>query len=129
VADLDGKEPAALTWMKRGISEELGLAPNTHSDDDIRVLSVFLESDILNISLCGFVRLGVDRDTVDQVLRTIPKTDKEFTAWTYLPYTDESLIREILWPPPEYYHPTSRFRMLLSLMKKNGLHEMASHWV
>jgi len=129
VADLDGKEPAALTWMKRGISEELGLAPNTHSDDNIRVLSVFLESDILNISICGFVRLSVDRDTLDQVLRTIPRTDKEFTAWTYLPYTDESLIQEILWPPSEYYHPTSRFRMLLALMKKNGLHEMASHWV
>ncbi len=113
---------SVLHWGKRALFEELGITEATYLDDNLRVLSVFLETDVLNISMCGIVTLNISSAELSRIIRSLPRVDYEFNAWDFLEYEDQELMREILNPSPRTdYLPTSRYRMLMALMKKNGL--------
>lgn len=121
--DLAGDGSLAVErWGKRALLEELGLTEQSYLEANLRILSVFLEGDILNVSLCGMVDLNMSSEQLSRVIRGLPRMDYEFHAWDYLNYEDNELIGEILNPSPRMeYHPTSRYRMLMALIRKNGL--------
>lgn len=117
-----GVDGTMLRWGKRALLEELGAGDSSYSDDNLRLISVFLESDVLNMSLCGHIRLNITSDQLSETIKRKPRKDKEFTAWEYLEYSDDTLMSEILKPRAAYtYHPTSGYRMLMTLLKRNGL--------
>lgn len=119
--DLEGGvEGAVLRWGKRALLEELGLTEDVYSTNNLRILSVFLESDILNISLCGHVILNISSAQLRKIIRGLPRMDYEFTAWDFLEYRDDELVADILHPSLPY-HPTTRYRLLMALIKKNGI--------
>ncbi len=116
--DLEGgSKGVLLRWAKRALSEELGLGDDAYSDDNLRILSVFLESEILNISLCSHVVLNINSGELDTMLHGLPRTDYEFPRWRFL--TPDEVLNE-LFQPTRHYHPTARYRMLLSLIRHSG---------
>lgn len=120
--DLDGGSQGAILRLgKRALLEELALTPDCYSDENLRILSVFLETadGNINVSLCGYARLNMPYDRLRRILRVIPRADHEFTAWDSLDLDSDELISEILKPSLDY-HPTARFRMLMVLLHRNG---------
>jgi pyrimidine deaminase RibD-like protein len=114
-------EGALMRWAQRAMFEELGLTEAHYDAQALRLLAVFLETDILNISLCLHARLSVSREVLDVILSGNPRVDSEMTSWIYLPYDDEELMYEILFGASDRsYHPTARYRLLMALMTKNG---------
>jgi pyrimidine deaminase RibD-like protein len=116
-----GSKDAVFGWAERALREELGLLKGEDYDPtDVRLLSVFLETDILNVSLCGFVSLKKASDELRDEFVCMPVQDSaETTSWNFIEYDDNKLIRDVLWPRA-YFHPTTRYRLILALMKKNG---------
>jgi isopentenyldiphosphate isomerase len=112
-----GSNKVVLNWFKRLLKEELGLGDETYNESNLRILSVFLESEILSISICGHVVLNLSSTELDQILKSLPRTDYEFTEWAFL--THKQLIQE-LFQPSRLYHPTSGYRMLMALIKRYG---------
>ena len=92
--------------------------PTTYDVDSIRVLSVFLEGDALNISLCAYAKIRPTFDELDAVLK-VKRGDLEFVDWKPLEYTRVALLREIF-QPSEQYHPSSRYRMFMAFLKMYG---------
>lgn len=105
-------------WVKRAMSEELGLTDGKdYLMTDARILSVFLEADpgILNISVCGVVKIGLSSAELSEALTGKLRADYELTSWDYLDvFTD---VQEELRRPSEgkEYHPSSAYRMYLGL--------------
>ena len=114
-----------LRWFERLLYEELGLSSETYSRSNLRILSVFVESDILSISLCAHAVLDINSTELDQILRSLPRTDYEFTEWAFL--THKELLKE-LFHPTKPYHPTSGYRMLMALIKRYGEPRVASEF-
>jgi pyrimidine deaminase RibD-like protein/8-oxo-dGTP pyrophosphatase MutT (NUDIX family) len=110
-------------WAKRALKEELGLDAKAYELDNLRVLSVFLESDILGVSLCTYVELSVDSGTLNTVLRGLPRTDYEFTEWQFLEFKPIELLSELMRPTLSP-HPSSGYRMLMALLKRFGVNEL-----
>jgi pyrimidine deaminase RibD-like protein len=124
------QDGAVLRWAQRALREEFGLQKETYDSANVRILSLFLESDILNIALCCWVKLNIDSRTLAAILRGVPHVDDEMTAWDFLDYSEPTLISEILWARQvTSYHPTSQFRMLMTLMKKKGWPRHAHKWL
>jgi hypothetical protein len=121
IKDLEGgPQNAVLRLGKRALLEELGLTPDCYTDENLRILSVFLETaeNNLNVSLCGYARLNMPYDRL-RIIRVVPRADYEFTAWENLDLDSDELIRKILQPTLPY-HPTAKFRMLMVLLHRNG---------
>ena len=114
-----------LKWFKRLLQEELGLGSETYNENNLRILSVFLESDILSISICAHVVLDISSNELNQILKSLPRTDYEFTEWTFL--THKELLKE-LFQPTRPYHPTSGYRMLMALIKRYGEPRVAAEF-
>lgn len=111
------EEKPVQKWLERLLKEELGLGTEMYNKDNLRVLSVFLESDILAVSLCAHVVLDLSSKELNVILESLPRTDYEFSEWDFLSY--EELLNE-LFHPNRVYHPTSRYRMLLALIRRFG---------
>jgi len=103
--------------------EELGLGSDAYRVDDLRVLSIFLESDVLSISLCAYAGLNLDYAKLDQIIRGLPRTDYEITEWAFLEFRPVELLTEMI-SPTRPYHPTSGYRMLMALLKHFGVEEL-----
>lgn len=117
--DVEGGRRASAVqhWVVRALEEELGLTTMKYSLENVRILSVFLESNILNIGICAIVRLDIDHCELSQIIQALPRKDYEFTEWDYLDY-DEMAVELV--HPRRRYHPTSRYRMLLGLIHRYG---------
>jgi transcriptional regulator with XRE-family HTH domain len=113
----DGPRCTLLKLTRRLFHEELSLDESAYSTDALRLLSVLLESDVLNIGLCGYTKLRIDSKTLDRVLREIPPEDIEFTKWEFLDLSRDELLRELL-QPPRNYHPSGGYRLLLTFLKQ-----------
>ena len=126
--DLEGGRRASAVqhWVVRALEEELALTKTRYSLENVRILSVFLESNILNISICALVRLDIDHRELSQIIRVLPRKDYEFTEWDYLDY--EEMARELV-HPGRRYHPTSRYRMLLALIHRYGEADFARRFL
>lgn len=112
-------------WARRMLFEELGLDTEAYRPDNIRVLSVFLESDIMGVSLCVFTELGIESNKLDTLLRGLHRTDYEFTEWSFLEFSPSVLFKEMLHPQPgRVYHSSSGYRMLMALLHRFGVREL-----
>lgn len=116
---------ALRNWTERALREELGLDKTSYAMENARILSVFLESDVsedhsvLNICLCTLVTLDIDCHMLSAILKALPRRDYEFTEWDFLDY--HTMVKELSrGQPSRNYHPTSRYRMLLTLIHKYG---------
>jgi pyrimidine deaminase RibD-like protein len=115
----NGPERAALSWASRLLREELGLHEDYYHPDNIRLLSVFLEADILNTAVCTYAELRIDAPELDAILQGLARTDYEFTEWTFLDLNRTDLLRQLFRPRKEY-HPATGFRLLYTLLKRFG---------
>ncbi len=113
----DGPEKSVQKWFERSLKEELGLGTEMYNKDNLRVLTVFLESDILAVSLCAHVVVDLSSKELDRVLDSLPRTDYEFSEWDFLSH--EELLDELIHPKRQY-HPTSRYRMFMALIRRFG---------
>lgn len=112
--DLSGSDvhQRTVTWMKRALSEELGLSETDYSLDNARVLSVFIEGHNLNCGLCCVLRLSIDSTTLSSIIAAQPRPDYEFTEHRF--YTVNEAV-ELLRHPNIPLHPTSEYRLFLAL--------------
>lgn len=115
--DLFGKDSVVLSWARRMLDEELGLQPNELNPDNLRVMSVFLESDIMNISLCAHISLNLDSEELNHRLRLLPRKDNEFSEWQFM--THRELIDELR-SPTNTHHASTGYRIVFALIKRFG---------
>ncbi len=109
-------------WVSRALHEEMALDDATHySLNDVRVLSIFLERTIMNISLSVLVPLQISADELRSHLANHPRPDYEFDRVQF--FTDEEALRELR-APSLSHHPTSRYRLLMMLFGARG-----SDWI
>jgi len=117
-----GNRDAVLRWGRRALKEELGLDNDdeliTYRDEELKILSVFIEGEGMGVSLCGYVKLDIDKVTLDALIRNYPRGDYEFTEWTFVNFSE--LLDETFIPEKFHYHPTSRYRMLMALLHNYG---------
>jgi isopentenyldiphosphate isomerase len=115
--DFSGVGSPTENWVERSLHEEIGLQKGTDYDmGDARILSVFLEAEpgILNVNLCGLVRLKLSSSELSELLSGRIRPDYEFSSWRYLSVV-EDLPEELRNPSSGTYHPTSMYRMYLTL--------------
>jgi hypothetical protein len=112
-----GQTSLVSRWANRLLSEEFGLNTEDYNDKNLRILSAFLESDILNISLCAHVILDITASELNQRLLILPRPDYEFSEWSFL--THDEVLSE-LFRPKKTYHPSSGYRMLMALIRRFG---------
>lgn len=111
-----------LRWAKRALREELSVLEEHYDVRNLRALAVFLEGEILNCSLATLLPLGISSHELDVILRSRPREDHEFESWQFL--TFQELAKEFL-HPMRTLHPTSGYRMLLSLYHHFGAPKLA----
>jgi isopentenyldiphosphate isomerase len=117
----DGNNKVMHRWLKRLLLEETGVEEENVNISNFKLLSVFLESEIMNCSLCGIVKLDLHSEILDKILKVKPKSDQEFSAWDFL--SCNQLKSEFLIPTKEL-HPTSNYRMYFTLLQKYGSHKI-----
>lgn len=137
IEDINSDNPM-LKWFERTLNEELGLSrlrdehgeKRIYNIDNLRILSVFLEGDILSVSLCGYAKLDIDSETLNSLFGAYPRSDEEFSEHAFLEY--EELLKELInsgrserRQQGREYHPTSKYRMLMALIKRYGVPELA----
>jgi hypothetical protein len=126
--DLSGDPRTTCSrWAFRLLKEELGLVRPAYHVDDLKILSVFLEADYLNVSLCGYAQLQIDSVELGKRLLAGPRTDHEFTEVNFLEFDKTHLIRELL-RPSRQYHPTSAYRLLYAMFKRFGTVAVERAW-
>lgn len=111
-----GPRSIILNLGKRLLKEELKLESGTYDDNDLAVLSVFLETNILNVSLFGHIKLKLDSKELGEHLEKNPPTE-EIEDWTFLDLTKENLLGELTQPSYQQYEPTCGYRYLLMYLK------------
>lgn len=119
----NGPKMALQKWSIRMLDEELGVDKEAYNTDNLRLLSVFLETDCLGISLCVYAELNINSATLDSIIKGHPRTDDEFTEWTFLDFKPAVLLKELIRPTREY-HPSTDYRMLMALLKQFGTKEL-----
>ncbi len=110
---------SCLTWGKRLLREELGLERGSYQVDQFTGQSIFLEADVLNVSLCAVCRLAVSASELEVILRGKPRKDHEFTEWDFLDLSAAALLGELK-SPTKQYHPSSGYRLLHVLLRQFG---------
>ncbi|MCX6219898.1 MAG: hypothetical protein NTZ69_02780 [Bacteroidia bacterium] len=121
---VDGPENVIKRWLKRLLEEEIGIDESDYNISNFRLLSLFLESEIMNCSLCGLVKLEISSEELKKILQAKPKKDKEFTKCIFLSYSE--LKKEFLQfkndflIPSNDYHPSSIYRIFMTLLHKYG---------
>lgn len=117
---IDLEQPLkVLHCGKRMLHEELGLDDNDGYDaENMRVLSVFLEGDLLNISLLAYIKLNLNRDELDHHLRYGLRPDLEFNNWKFVRQDD---LETMLFSADDssevsQYHPVAKYAMYIALV-------------
>jgi len=117
--DLEGNI-TLYNCCKRLLWEELAINDEKYDEKDFKILSVFLEAKVLNISLCGVIYLKINSQNLNKILKNQPRIDYEFSDWDFLDFKEDSLISELVYPM-KFYHPTSGFRLLMVLIQRYGI--------
>jgi pyrimidine deaminase RibD-like protein len=115
----NGVRGAALAWGRRLLLEEMALDDTAYLVDHLRLLSIFLETEPLNISFCGYVELKYTAEQLDMRLSE-RRGDIEFNRWTFLEIDRGKLLDCIFGQAERRYHPSSRYRLLLTFLKCFG---------
>ncbi len=122
--DFQNRQDVILNyWTERLLDEELNVHAGDYNQDNLRILSVFLEGDILNAALCAHLVLNLSSWELNKRLLILPRKDDEFIEWEFLSYNQ--LFGELIVHSQRHYHPSSQYCMLLGLIKKWGPPVMA----
>ena len=120
--DLGGGEQPILMWARRMLREELGLSSSEFDPEKIRVLSVLLETHILNCNVCCLIRLNLPSSEFHRIIKSKTRADYEFKDWRFL--TMEECLEQLV-EPTLALHPTSGYRILLALLHEYGFSKLA----
>ncbi|WP_164962234.1 hypothetical protein [Rubrivivax sp. JA1026] len=115
--DLVRNDSVILYWSHRMLDEELGIGPSELNEEDVRVMSVFLEADTMNVSLCASIALAIDSSELDNRLKLLPRKDYEFVDWQFMTYDE---LAEELRSPSNHHHGSAGYRMLFALIRRLG---------
>lgn len=118
---------ALRALLTRALREELGLTEGQDFDvDDGRILSVFLETagQVLATHLCMTVRLNLSRDELDARIQLSDRPDHEFRRWTFASL--DQCVPYLAAEQSDWFHPTSRYRLLMLLLHRWGAERTAS---
>jgi hypothetical protein len=119
--DFEGtQENIAEAWATRMLNEELGLRNAETRSSDIRILGVFLETDIVNIGVVALIYLEQDKSVLDAIIGARTRQDYEFTDWKYIRW--DALPQELMKPTLDY-HPSSGLRMFMAGIVHFGSYE------
>jgi len=109
-------------WVRRALEEEVSLIGDHHfAREDARILSVFLEHTIMNLSLCALVRIKLDASKFTAHLASNLRKDYEFDRTVF--FSADEALGEVV-SPSLAHHPTSRYRMFMAL-----LHVYGEDWI
>jgi hypothetical protein len=125
LSDTDLQEPIenrVCKWAQRLLFEELGVVPTEYDNDNLRVLSVFLEGDVLNISLAAEFQLNLTSEQLNARIRVRARQDEEFDDWTFVSY--DELLNQLFRSSHDCI-ATYRYSILLTLLRKFGVSELA----
>ena len=117
-----GADGAVDRWARRLLFEELALGSEVYFSAGFRLLSVFLETDELNCSVCAILPIDLNHTELDTVLRAKPRTDYEFSDWKFMTYPE---LAEELRNPTLRQHPSTGYRILLALANRFGAARLA----
>jgi hypothetical protein len=105
-------------WIARALSEELGVQRDDYIDENVRALSVFIEGHNLNFGLCVVAQLSISEQELSAIIEAKPRSDYEFTEFRFLGIEE---IAELLHSPVGWrFHPTSEYRMFMTLVHRLG---------
>jgi len=105
-------------WVRRALEEEFSLSDHHFAPEDARILSVFLEHTIMNLSLCALVRIKLDASSLRAHLASNLRSDYEFDRTLF--FSSDEALSEVV-SPSLAHHPTSRYRMLMALFNAHGV--------
>lgn len=117
-----GTDGAVARWACRLLFEELAVERQDYETDRFRILSVFLEADTLNCSVCAILPINLNAAELETVLKAKPRTDYEFSEWKFLTYgelADELRESKLL------QHPSTGYRIFLALANRFGASRLA----
>lgn len=117
--DLKWSAPA-LHWGQRLLQEELSVGPDDYENNELRALAVFLETDVMNCSLCSVMPLKLNSAELTSLIDfpTADPHDHEFDQFCFLDFNES--LREFADPTFEPRHPTTDYRLLLTYMHLFG---------
>jgi pyrimidine deaminase RibD-like protein len=117
-----------VSWIQRTLSEELDLSDATCSPEGMRVMSVFLEVENLNVSVLAHAKLRCDAEDMVNHLRHSPRfkpdqtyrdSDYEYSDVGLLEVSKPELLHEIFLPMRQY-HFSSPYRLMYFYLKTFG---------
>jgi isopentenyldiphosphate isomerase len=109
---LDNSNSVLSSCLKRLFEEEVGLAENKYTPNALKILSVFVEADIMSISLCGSIRLNIGASELTNIINFMPRKDNEFNEFELMSFDD--IIKELKFSPRKL-HPSAGYRLLITL--------------
>jgi DNA-binding winged helix-turn-helix (wHTH) protein len=105
-----------LEWTKRLLAEELHVHAGGTRPGGTYLASVFVESAILNISMCAETTINLTESQLNTILQGHRRKDTEFVDWKFLDLSRAALLKAIIHPGCEY-HPTSGYRLVQTFLK------------
>ncbi len=120
MSEEDLQEPPSQVmkaWVHRLLWEEIGLSHEDIKDTDVRVLSVFVEADVLNCSMAAVAYLPMSSKDLEALLRTGGRPDPEIEEFLFI--SEDQLLNELR-DPTRPYHTTAQYRMLLFLASRSS---------
>ncbi|MDH6357384.1 hypothetical protein [Parabacteroides sp. PF5-9] len=110
-------------WYERMLEEELALTNEDEIQYDWRnakILSLFLEADIANFSLCCVGRLNINSDELSAILCSRQRKS-EFSRFEFLTL-EETFIHII--NHPDHFHPTAGYRVWMTLLSRYSISDV-----
>jgi hypothetical protein len=120
VQDVYDDDTRLRGWVERMCEEELGLTKRNsgrNSIGDMRLMSIFQEKDVLNVSLALVLRLNIRKRQLQAIIRHFPRKDYEgtftFLRWEelYNRFARAVLAGEKTVSGNPVFHPSSVYRM------------------
>ena len=120
VQDVYNDDTRLRGWVERMCEEELGLTKRNsgrNSIGDMRLMSIFQEKGVLNVSLALVLRLNIKKSQLQAIIRHFPRKDYEgtfvFLRWEelYNRFAQAVLAGEKTSSGNPVFHPSSVYRM------------------
>lgn len=115
----DGPDVVAKNWFGRMLKEEFGLESDAYLAENARIMSVFLESDLLSVGVVGYVELAISSTNLRDILYSQSRIDYEYSAIDFYDLDRQTILRE-LFRPSRTYHPTSGYRLIFAFLRNFG---------
>jgi predicted nucleotide-binding protein len=122
LADVDiagGMDGLGTRWARRLLDEELGLDASSCDPENMRLLSIFLEADLPNVSACVGLRVNLTAQQLRTRIQSGLRPDSELSTIRFLAAEREALL-DALRNPTERFHPTTRYRLLMATLWLHG---------